>query len=661
MPEPTSETTVLAPPDGQPTTHQPPFLQGETGESEGNAGTEPELVELGEVKPPGGKRERKRDPEIALALKVAEKPREMPEPEPMRVVKPPSWTPVVEPRYKSFYSDHNNPHQKTRAAYTYWNNLTDAQKGRLDAYVYRDWPVLKPVTDDKKEYAYIDKIIGMEPLQDDNDLMDKYGSGDYHIFLNQELPPDVAKEMKQAASRTLATLYIRGGRDMKSRPPCDKRVVDIDQVDLLDPNNKSYVEFLRMTGKLPEQQRGKELESEMATVEAMKGMADTNARMVDKVIEMAKESNKREPAPTADAAAITNVIGIMSDAAKKSNEMLQETISSIREKAGDGGAEMLKTALDLAERLAGANKSGDGSANAALLLEIKELRDQVTKMQNERIAALERRLEQQASAPPPAATPPAQPFSDVDSVITSFEKMRGMVEKVTGKKLGGGGDEEEQSGGAPAWLGRVTELAPHVSTVVTAARDMWAMWQFNGGQAQPQAHPMQQPVQYPQQYPPQPQQFQSPISQPIQGQPGMGGPQLVSPAPQPAPESSTFGNTYGLPTELAAFLFRIEIGFLNQLEESVLNPDITGADFAEWFAIGWGKEEFESVAKNGPALLYQAINAWPPIASRLARTGASPAHLERFIKEFVEFKVPEPGMEGDGVEPEQEPATGGAA
>ena len=58
------------------------------------------------------------------------------------------------------------------------------------AYVYRDYPPLIDVPEDVKQethdYNYVDKLT--VPLISDQDLNDRYGAGDFHIFLNVEVP-----------------------------------------------------------------------------------------------------------------------------------------------------------------------------------------------------------------------------------------------------------------------------------------------------------------------------------------------------------------------------------------------------------------------------------------------------------------------------------------
>ena len=664
-----SQTTDTTPtPIPFPLTPTPP-TGGLRGKSEGGG----EMVELGVVEPLGQSQAQQTQPQTQPQTQAKRDGRNTPgfkgTPKPAPDLQAP-WVPVTEPKYKTFYTDHDNIQQRPRAGLNYWRSLTRAQQDRIDVYVYRDWPVLKVLPEDSKEYAYIDKILGTEPLQDETDLFDRYGSGDYRLFLNQTLSAEVAKDLKQAPKRTLATLYIRGLRDLKSRPPNDKRVSDIAQVDMDDVSNKNYVEFLRMTGKLPEQQKGRELETEMATIEAVKGMADMNRELMREVVTIAKDNNKREPPPTSDATAMSNAIGIISDAAKRSNEMLQDTIQTIREKdreGAGGGKEMLDTALALAERLTGAGRSGDGTAMAALMEEVKELRGQVAQMQQAQINDLQsqlRAVSERLANPPAAVTPAAsaQPFSDVDSVINSFEKMRGMVEKVTGKKLGGGDEGEGETGGAPAWLNRVSDLAPHVSTVVSAARDMFALWQMNGGQTPTQQQTQPRPMP-PVQVQPQPQQFQQTPPQP---QPG---PQLVTsnPQPQPQPQSQPqptpptpeplpeFGNTYGLPPMVAEKLAEIKIAFLNHLE-GVAAGELNGGDFADWYIGGFTEEGFKEITSNGAGILLQAVYAYPPIADRIEKTKATREQVEGFVKEFVAFK-PEQELE---LEPEREmePAAG---
>ncbi len=138
---------------------------------------------------------------------------------------------VPDPKYKTYYSDSDNPNQKTKALWNWWNALPMVFKERCMIYVYRDWPVLITLDkDETDELTCIDVISGVEPIQVDNDFNDKYGAGDFHIYFNEALKP---------GKRTLCRAFIKGSRDLKSRPPADRRINDPNQVEMTDPQNAS--------------------------------------------------------------------------------------------------------------------------------------------------------------------------------------------------------------------------------------------------------------------------------------------------------------------------------------------------------------------------------------------------------------------------------------
>ena len=106
-------------------------------------------------------------------------------------------TPISFPRppFTVYKSDATNPHQKSKAFYSWWNALPSWAKDRSLLYVYRTWPILKMIQEDtegNKELGYIDKVSGSEPVQDDVDLLHKYGAGSYFMRFNESPGSTVA-------------------------------------------------------------------------------------------------------------------------------------------------------------------------------------------------------------------------------------------------------------------------------------------------------------------------------------------------------------------------------------------------------------------------------------------------------------------------------------
>jgi hypothetical protein len=564
--------------------------------------------------------------------------------------------PMPRPPFAVFKNDSTNPGQRSKAFYNWWNGLPAWAKDRCLLYVYRLWPILKVMDEEykaeHKEASSIDKISGSEPLQDDLDLLNKYGAGSYLMYLSES--------PKTTTSTPLATVWVvnLGQGRLLDNPPTDRRISDPERhLDMDNPGNKSYIEFLRMRGKLPEQQIKEKAEAEMATVQTIERMADSNKELMHEVITMAKESRK-ESAPATDA--LKNALDVVTDGAKRSNEMLHDTITSIQELrkgGGESGASlevMMRMAMEIAEKL-----SSKGAADPGTMEEIRALRAQVTEMQNARIASLERRLEEKATA---VTAPATSQFGTIKEGINAFKEMKSLVDDISGR--GSGGDEGDGiAPGGPAWLKTAASLAPHVSSVAGTIRDIWAMWQMGQGRMPMPAQPVT----------PQPQPFQQPAPQPHPGpmlvqpnpqhnppaQPGMAGT-----PPQPQPGAPLFG----LPPDVADLLSSIKISFLNYLEGFVKGDRdedgellFSGDTFADWFVGGFGVEYFKNIAQFGEGSLLQAIYMYPPIAQRVSATGANPEQVKQFVHDFVAYKMEVDREDSDSGNGVPEPPSTGAA
>jgi hypothetical protein len=564
-----------------------------------------------------------------------------------------------------FRSDATNASQRSRVFYNWWNALPGWVKDRTLMYVYRTWPVLvtrKEEIDGKKEFGYIDKISGNEPIQDDTDLLRKYGCGSYTLLFNEN------------PGRTICTIYIDnvGGGRMLDHPPTDRRVDNPEEnLDMGHPANKSYIEYLRGRGKLPEQQIKEKAEAEMATVQAMERMADTNKELMHEVINMAKDKS----APANDS------VSVMASAATKGQEILQSAVTqamgmiAAKEQAKD---ETLDTALKIVDRITNANKGPDPSAMVnPYLEEIRELRRDLEAERKERLASLERRLEEKTAA---ASVPPVSQFASIKEGITAFKEMKTLVDDVSGK--GGGGDDGEDGGaGGPAWLRTAASFAPHVSSIFGTVRDIFGMYMMaqRGMGAVPQQMPQ------PQSGTPMPMHQTQTQPQPQ----AHVGPQLV-PAPQPQPQpvsqmppqnangapAPPIDATYGLHPQLAQLLSSITIPFLNGLETSVRNPEGDPEDelfkrfghgglFADWFVGGFGEVYYKNVCGFGDEMMVQALYAYPPIAENIPKAGADQMQVRKFVKEFMAYKVEdvEEGEEGEGGDgpPDSTPDINGGA
>lgn len=549
--------------------------------------------------------------------------------------------PVPRPPYTQYKSDATNAHQKSKAFYHWWNGLPEWVKNRTIVYVYRTWPilrVLKEEIDGDKELSYIDKISGNEPIQDDTDLLHKYGCGSYKLMFNEAPGPNIC------------IIWVANTGTLLEYPPIDRRISNPEtHLDMDNPGNKSYIEFLRMRGKLPEQQSKEKAEMEMATITTIDKMAETNERLMNKAIDMAKEGGR--PSAPSHTPESTEVI---IQATTKAMEIVQSAAIKANADRGDP----IETALRLVEVMR-PQAPVVAPMDTAAQEEVRELRRQVADMQTaqlqgmqEQIKTLSDRLAAPATAPAPATTQ----FSSIKEGITAFKEMKNLVDSVSGK--GDGGDEEGGGGSkGPAWLSVAASVAPHVSSVFQSVQNMWALWQMGKG---------------PSPFPGTPQQAQQPGQQPqpFQQPPASGaapGPQLVPSPPAALPGVGT-PPSYGLPDQAVKIFSQIQVPLLNYLEAYAQGDDnCDGKNFADWFLAGFGEVAFKSATTNGEALLTQALYAYTPIAEHIPSTGIDEVKFRQFVKDFVNFKV-EDEVEGeeettDTAESQESttPVTGGAA
>lgn len=537
--------------------------------------------------------------------------------------------PIPSPRFTVFRSDATNPAQNSRRFYAYHNELPGWAKDRTTLYVYRDWPALKPVEENSGEFAYIDKISGNEPLQDDLDLLNRYGAGSYKLMFSEKT--------------NLCTVYVvgLGLSDLKSHPPVDRRISDVSQVDMDFPGNRSYVEFLRMAGKLPEQQKGKEAELEMAAITMVETLQKRNDTLVDKALEAATKG-ARSVEPTQEA--INKAIDVVADGAKKSNAMLTEayqTVKGMREEGSSSSVEQLRATIELVKELM--PKTGTGSGES-ISEEVRELRATIDRMRDERMAALEKQVAE-ARSNPPTQVSNGSPFASLKDGFAALREAREIVEEMSGgKDKDNPAEDLAKAAGAPAWLMPLLNIGlPIIGNIVQAVSVSRGL--ATPGPVIPTPQPQGgNPFQMgPQSAPPPP----NNVAQ--MPQPGIPAPQggvgaVAGPgASQGVPGGHQLPN-YGLPQDVADLLWEIKTPFTT----AVVSGDATGEDYADLFVGNYGPETFKQVIQFGPDGLLGAITNFPPIADRLNAMGIGLDRLRKFVVEFTEWKPEEGEGEGDG-------------
>ena len=546
---------------------------------------------------------------------------------------------IPNPSFRLFKSDATNINQRFKPFCNYWNGLPQWAKDSALLYVYREHPVLLYVEKDPDgkqkdfEFNYIDKISGAEPLQDESDLLNRYGCGNYKLVFN-------AIETGKA-NRTLCTVYAVniGGGDFKSNPPTDRRISDTKNVDLNYPSNASYVAYLRGQGLLPNQIDAIRGEQDMASIELVKEQTTTTNKLVDALIDKSKEK-----APPQDSnfmeKAVTGAMEVVKEGSKAAIKITQdanEYANRVREKADStvvtaAPADPMALAIQLANLIKGGG--GDDTKVATLQAQIEKLRDdQVTNLREELKAMREAR----------ATSSSTNPFDYMKSGMEALRGMKSTIDEITGGEKGPSVVEEAaESAGVPKW---VTQIAmPLIGQVAQAAQGFFAM---RAAQNMPPGQPL--PPGYPPQpgFPPGPG-WNGPMPQPNPMANPAPGPQLV----QARHPLSTLDPTQFTP-ELAQLLTAIATPLHVHLVE-----DDSGTAFAEWFMTGFGEDTHTQIVSFGLDGVVAALYSFP--ATLLSVQQFPTEKVQAFVAEFLnpqfEDQVPGTGEEEETPEPEKTPA-----
>ena len=534
---------------------------------------------------------------------------------------------VPTPPFRLYKGDATNPAQRFKPFCNYWNGLPQWAKDRALMYIYREHPVLLYVEKDPEgkqkdfEFNYIDKISGAEPLQDEADLLNRYGCGNYKLVFN------VIETGKP--NRTLCTVYATniGGGDFKSNPPTDRRISDVKNVDLNYPSNASYVAFLRGQGLLPNQIDAIRGEQDMASIELVKEQTTTTNKLVDALIDKSKEKAPAQD-PSFMEKAVSGAMEVVKEGSKAAIKITQdanEYANRVREKA-DQAAPVVATEspLALALQIVELMKGGAGSGDA----EVIALRAQIDKLRDDQVSIL--RDELKAMRESRAVSSSTNPFDYMKSGMEALRGMKTTIDEITGgpEKGATGIEEAVESAGVPKW---VTQIAmPLVGQIAQAAQGYFNM---RTAQNMPPGQPL--PPGY---VPPQNPGFPSPAPQwPPQTHttapaPTPGGPQLV----QARHPLATLDYTQFTP-ELTQLLTAIATPLNIHLTEND-----TGTAFAEWFMTGFGEDTHVQIAGFGLEGVVAALYSFPPTLQAIQQFPVE--KVQGFVAEFLNPQF-EPGTE----------------
>lgn len=367
--------------------------------------------------------------------------------------------------------------------FDYWASVPEMERKEwFIAYVYRGIPVsdatltltpeeLKAIAQGKarKPETNIAKLVNpLDPKRWREQILEKFGAGDYGIRLNDQHP-----SIKKTVCFT-AIDPTSGGPDFRnwdSYPP----VLNPAEVVLSEESNESYLRWARMAGIRFPGDPGTEdgpIESEenddMGNAAPIVQDALKHAeRMTDKVLEMA---NQRPAAaapaqPGAEAKGQLAAVELATDGARRGMEVMGQAMTQVMErasKAADPG-EQIKLLKDLASVIAPKGDGGNGMVemmrlqleaqekNAARALEQQEksftrMIDMQRDSHHATVKMLESRLESLEKERTAAPSAPGNEMAVLDKMLAYKAKLDEFAETNAPAPQG------------PAWLAPVLEF-----------------------------------------------------------------------------------------------------------------------------------------------------------------------------------------------------------
>jgi hypothetical protein len=555
--------------------------------------------------------------------------------------------PIQTPPFKKFMSGADSQNQYPSQLLNWYKQQPQWAKDGMIWYVEREWPVLKPVTAEDKarmrregkevEHNYIDKWA--YPPEKFLELRDKYGSGDYHIVVN-----DVSQK---GQSRTLAEAWVKENwRDIRTYPPTDRRIDRVESVELDDPSNRAYVEYLRGRGKLPEQNQGAANVAEATAVAA--GVAGQSMAMADKLINRLMDSKDRDKGNNdTTATVVREVMGVMADVNKQAVSVMRDAQA---EASGNRVPPMsLKDMVDVVKELKGGEKS-DSTMLVEMMKEMRMEREATNRLilegMKERIDRSERLVEKlmEQKITPTASAGENGGTGQVSGLVSGVDQIVSVVEKLGFRKNGVGVASGPEPSGVAAWLPDVMQAAQGIIASGVQAwttkmqvddRERQRIAMMSQGQPIPMGPVMQMPT-MPQPVPPQQMQ---PQSQP-QLSPASAGidPSAQAPAPQTADEDVANFNR-----------------FMGEIHRPIMNHirrNLGGAAFGQWIIDSYDESTFEQIREQGKEAFVEGLMSYPPLAKDLAGLqGPLVVFADEFVRmeEILADEALEDGEnEGDG-------------
>lgn len=618
----------------------------------------------------------------------------------------PSHRPVAPPRPPFYKFDSDRPKgQRPDDFFRWWNALDAETRSQLLCYVYRTWPVIQDIDPETNHTSLqIDKVSGATPLVSTDDLLHRYGSGDYILRLNEMV----------VLKKTIAHCTVSGLRDMDHHPPV---IHDLSKLVTTDPRNSSYIKYLQYKGvRIPgvEPLGENDEMSSTATSEAMEVLTNTIKDLSDKVVTVSTARHETpappppQPAPPPlDVEAAHKGMDIVAKAATMGHEMIQTALDKVTEvsrnqadplalfdKATAFARELQPQAaapIDIAaitspltsilrqvmEEKASTNQSlfalqaarisaAEQNANDATH-RVMELQSQLTQQIQTQLTALQAQFTGGGGGTGGAVV-------RQKTVLEQIKELKEIRETLLGDEDdgGGGGGGGGSSKSNPSWSDSLPSILQYgllaVSMIGTIIHNMAVARSGAGTPIAPPAPPMPSdmaPVEN--------------IMRSMSGMSGMSGmPGMPGPGPGAGPGQSQpgqpgqqnqqnqqqnqpgQGRSSGQPTREQ--VIQTYISFLQQIERPLvacLEANETGYDFAEKLISWQGRVVYDALREQGKDVLLTVISAYPPLWQLVSQI---PQRFNDFLDEFFAYDewAAQQDEEGDGDEQGDNPGEAAA-
>lgn len=539
------------------------------------------------------------------------------------------------------------PSGDTRPFFRYWAEIYKGFPDRVQCYVYRRWPIINRAVLNKTKN--IDKPLS--PIRPDGwkeELLHRYGAGDYRLILS-DMP----------TNRMLCQAIVELPHDLAEHPP----LLEKEDLVLTDPQNRSYIEFLRQRGEQFPGDTGYMSRVEGETVAETKAVVQVLAESLDKnqdrMFNMMREERDAKTEKTegeekgegeegeerstkktvsdmsagvqvvADAAAIGNKIlqRAIEDSSKVTHADPMALVGKIMEfsktmvpsSAGNdkmleameklyaGVSESAARRADLMEQVLWANMgfsiSKDDKGN-----------NLVTRQQYNPIAGA---AGMGAAPGTPGGFMGAAPAEAprAPTILGELENMAKIKHALEDAGILPAAELAERKG----WL----EYMPLIMTGIQFITGSVASIMYNRAVASGQGQPIPPPMPERAQVPGMEMQPQGTGSYP---QPT---PITQTPGPMPGPGPQGQGADMSQLGGMIQFLKKIEQPLLNHLKQGA-----SGADFADWLIMSeeQGQLIYDSIVEAGKASLIQLLQLHHPIWTVAA---SIPQRFDQFLDEFL--------------------------